>query len=165
MKGVINIIRNLTKVAAKLLILFFTPLILIGCNSSKTEENISKTEQDNTQNIEEYLPISDEVFLNSVQIDENDRLNYTLENQSSSSYLLYGEILEYFDGDKYYKVEEKGIKKDITYILEENKKVEFSIALDKRYSLEKKGKYRILILLQNDDNEINQMVVKDFDYY
>jgi len=92
-------------------------------------------------------------------------LRYTLENQSSSSYLLYGEVIEYFDGDQYYKVQEKGIKKDITYILEENKKAEFSIALDKRYSLEKKGKYRILILLQNDDNEINEMVVKDFDYY
>lgn len=159
--------NNIIKVAVAMikikLALLFISIILVGCKHVETEEE-SNTKNNNDLNAEEYLSVSESVLISHIQIDENNTLLYTLENNSESSYSLYEVTIEYFDGTQYCKVQEREGYKGAVQILNENGKLELSIDLNKRYFMTQKGKYRISVLIHNDSNEVNEMAVKDFDY-
>lgn len=110
------------------------------------------------------MPVSDDVDIKYTQIDENGTLFYTLENSSESSYTIYGEIIEYYDGVQYCNVQDKKTRKDMAIILKGGKESELSINLNERYSITVKGKYRIVVYIHNDNKDINEMVIQDFAY-
>ena len=130
----------------KILLLLLISILCAGC------KNTSKVD----------LPISNDIIISNIHVEESYILHYTIKNNSKSHYGLYDENIEYFDGKSYQPTKEKKSRKAINKIIKGGETLELTIDLNEKYYIEKDGAYRIVIFLHNNESDNNEKAVRDF---
>lgn len=158
-------IREPTNAIIKYVILLLLfPIMLTGCNCTETNDRQLEDEISNIINNESDLPISDNVTISNIQIEENGTLLYTIENNGDAHYTIYDEAIEYFNGVQYCRIQTYNPTNAIALIIEKGESINCSIALNEIYVMKEKGIHKLIIFLRDNTNEKNEIATGNFDY-